>query len=243
MSPHEIELYACAAAVVTAGLRALVLVGPADGGAGGRAVSGGVQPGEVLAAVRAASARRPRPWVALGLFAVMAVMAVVQYAAPAVVGDLMRQPGALSDGQWWRAATALLVQSSGAAQIACNLPALLVVGVVAESVLGGWRTLGVFLVSGVAAQTVSLGGWAPRGGGDSVAVCGLVGALAVVCLLRGGDFGRTFKDSPLVLLVPAAGLFLCAIRNNHGVGLVVGCLLGLVLSVRTRAGLPRPAAA
>ncbi|WP_052441094.1 rhomboid family intramembrane serine protease [Streptacidiphilus anmyonensis] len=241
MSPHEIELYACAAAVVTAGLRTLVLVGPADGARAGRTARGGVQPGEVVAVLRAALARRP--WVSLGLFAVMAVMAVVQYAAPAVVGDLMRQPGALSDGQWWRAGTALLVQSSGLAQIACNLPALLVVGVVAEAVLGGWRTAGVFLVSGVAAQTASLAGWAPRGGGDSVAVCGLVGALAVVCLLRGADFGRTFQDSPLVLLVPAAGLVLCALRNNHGVGLVAGCLLGLLLSVRGPVGLPRPAAA
>jgi rhomboid protease GluP len=76
-----------------------------------------------------------------------------------------------------------------------------------------------------------------------VAVCGLVGALAVVCLLRGGDFGRTFKDSGLVLLVPVAGLVLCVLRNNHGVGLLVGSLLGLALSVRARAGVARPVAA
>ncbi|MFD4396757.1 rhomboid family intramembrane serine protease [Kitasatospora sp. NPDC058397] len=234
MSPHEIGLYASAAVVVSVGLQALALAGSAAGpGAGAPAgAPAGAGPGEVLAVVRAALARRPR--VTLTLFALMAVMAVLQYAVPTLVDDLMRQPGALSDGQWWRAGTALLVQSSGIAQIAMNLPALLVVGAVAESVLGWWRTLAVFLASGVLAHVVSLAGWSPRGGGDSVAVCGLLGALAVTCLLRGSALGLTFKGTWYLLLIPAAGLFLCALRNNHGAGLVAGCLLGLVLATGTR---------
>ncbi|RKT19674.1 membrane associated rhomboid family serine protease [Streptomyces sp. 1114.5] len=246
MSPHEIGLYASAAVVVGVGLRTLVVAGagpdgPAGGGAGagGAAVGGAAAggPGEVLAVVRGALARRP--WVTIALFAVMAVMAVVQYAVPAAVDDLMRQPGALSDGQWWRAGTALLVQSSGLGQIAFNLPALLVIGAVAETVLGWWRTLAVFLVSGVLAHVVSLAGWSPRGGGDSVAVCGLLGALAVVCLLRGNVRGTVpgpgLKAHWYLLLVPAAAVFLCALRNNHGAGLLVGCLLGLVLVPRASA--------
>ncbi|MEV7927173.1 MULTISPECIES: rhomboid family intramembrane serine protease [unclassified Kitasatospora] len=239
MSPHEIGLYASAAVVVSVGLQALVLAGSNVGqGVGSAAGPGagapaGAGPGEVLAVVRGALARRPRA--TLTLFAVMAVMAVLQYAVPALVEDLMRQPGALSDGQWWRAGTALLVQSSGITQIAMNLPALLVVGAVAESVLGWWRTLAVFLVSGVLAHVVSLAGWSPRGGGDSVAVCGLLGALAVTCLLRGNTLGLTFKGTWYLLLIPAAGLFLCALRNNHGAGLVAGCLLGLALAAGTRA--------
>ncbi|WP_189304902.1 rhomboid family intramembrane serine protease [Streptomyces albospinus] len=184
-----------------------------------------------------------RPWGTITLFAVMAVMAVVQYAVPAAVNDLMRQPGALSNGQWWRAGTALLVQSSGITQIALNLPALLVVGAVAESALGRWRTLAVFLTSGVLAHVVSLADWSPRGGGDSVAICGLLGALAVTCLLRGNALGLTFKDSWYALIVPAAGLFLCLVHNNHGAGLLAGCLLGLAITARMRTRLPQPAAA
>lgn len=123
---------------VGVGLRALVLAVPANaaGAGGGPASAGG--PGEVLAVVREGLARRPRA--TLGLFAVMAVMAVVQYLVPSVIGDLMRRPDALSDGQWWRAVTALLVQCSGIGQIAFNLSALLVIGAVAEEVLGRWRT-------------------------------------------------------------------------------------------------------
>ncbi|WP_069815119.1 rhomboid family intramembrane serine protease [Streptomyces sp. TP-A0874] len=232
MSPHEIGLYASAAVVVGVGLRMLVLVSPADGSAAGASAGDNVGPGEVLAVVRAALARRP--WVTIALFAVMAVMAVVQYAVPATVEGLMRHPGALSDGQWWRAGTALLVQSSGIGQIAFNLPALLVVGAIAESILGWWRTLGVFLVSGVLAHVVSLAGWSPYGGGDSVAVGGLLGALAVICLLRPNALALPFKDIWYVLLVPATGLFLCLLHNNHGAGLVAGCLLGLVLAAPTK---------
>ncbi|MEU9047131.1 MULTISPECIES: rhomboid family intramembrane serine protease [unclassified Kitasatospora] len=251
MTPHEIGLYASAAVVIGAGLRTLVLAGSPAGLTGASkgastgastdattAQAGG--PGDVLAVVRAALARRP--WVTAALFAVMAVMAVVQYAVPSVIDDLMRQPDALSDGQWWRAGTALLVQSSGLMQIAINLPALLVIGAVAESVLGWWRTAAVFLVSGVLAHVVSLSGWSPRGGGDSVAVCGLLGALAVTCLLRGDLRGPGLRANWPVLLIPAAGLFLCAMRNNHGAGLVAGCLLGLVLAVGARTRLPQPAA-
>ncbi|MGW1893893.1 rhomboid family intramembrane serine protease [Streptomyces sp. NPDC002004] len=238
MSPHGIELYASAAVVVGAGLRTLVLFGPASGPAGGTAGRGPRQ-NDVLAAVRGAWAQRP--WGTAVLFALMAVMAVVQYAVPGVVDDLMRRPGALTDGQWWRAGTALLVQSSGIMQIAVNLSALLVVGAIAESVFGWWRTLAVFLVGGVAAHVVSLAGWSLYGGGDSVAICGLLGALAVTALLRRDALGLTFRSIWYVLLIPAAGLFLCLLRNNHGAGLVAGCLCGLLL-VGTEVRLPRPAA-
>lgn len=232
MSPHEIGLYASAAVVVGAGLRTLVLAGLTGGSGHGGSASGDSGPGEVLAVVRTALARRPR--VTLALFAVMAAMAVVQYAVPGVVEGLMRRPGALSDGQWWRAGTALLVQSSGITQIAFNLSALLVIGAVTEAVLGRWRTLGVFLASGVLAHVVSLAGWAPNGGGDSVAICGLLGALAVTCLLGRSTPGVTAKDIWPVLLIPAAGTFLCLLENNHGAGLVAGCLIGLALALRGR---------
>lgn len=241
MSPHEIGLYVSAAVVVGAGLRTLVLAGPGSSGPaeGGPTAAG---PSEVVGVVRAALLRRP--WVTAALFAVMAVMAVVQYAVPEVIDDLMREPGALSDGQWWRAGSALLVQSSGLMQIAFNLSALLVIGAVAESVLGWWRTLTVFLVSGVLAHVVSLSGWAPRGGGDSVAICGLLGALVVTCLLRGRLRGPALRANWFVLLIPVAGLVLCVMENNHGIGLVVGCVLGLLLvATGTRSRLPQTAAA
>jgi rhomboid protease GluP len=93
-------------------------------------------------------------------------------------------------------------------------------------VFGDGLTLLVFLASGVAAHAVSTAGWSPYGGGDSVAICGLVGALAVWYLLRGAGGPRW-----VLPLVPAAGVALCALRNNHGVGVLVGCAFGVLLAV------------
>jgi rhomboid protease GluP len=109
-------------------------------------------------------------------------------------------------------------------QIACNLPALLVVGAVAEHVMGRWRMLAAFLLPGLLAQWVSLAAWSPSGGGgDSVAICGLVGALTTTAALT-----LPFRTTWIALLVPPAGLVLCVLHNNHGVGVVTGCVVGAV---------------
>jgi rhomboid protease GluP len=209
-----VVLYLCAAAVVIAGSQVLL------------ELTGAGPPWEV--ARRAW--RRPVPPVAVGLVVLMAVLAVVQTVHPAVIGALEREP----HGGWWRVGTALLVQTSGWFQLLFNLAALIAVVPVAARTLGNVWTLVVFLAAGVVAQVVSAAGWSPRGGGDSVAICGLAGALAVGYLLRG-----TRRDlRRLLLLVPAAAVVLCVLTNNHGVGLLVGCAFGVLLAFR-----PAPAAA
>ncbi|MFJ8313066.1 MULTISPECIES: rhomboid family intramembrane serine protease [unclassified Streptomyces] len=216
MNFHTVILYGCAVAVVLPGARII------QSEAGGRRVS----PPELLRVLW----RRPVPWAAAAMAAVMAAMAVVQSAAPAVMDHLQREPG----GPWWRAVTALLVQTSGWFQLGFNLAAVLVIAPVAQRLLGPVLMPLVFLVSGVAAQAVSMAGWSVTGGGDSVGLCGLVGALAVARALCATD-PVTRRPS---LLVPAAGLVLCALSNNHGVGVVTGCVLGAAAVVwgRVRVG-------
>lgn len=200
----HVILYLCAAAVVLAGTQLLL------------ELTGFGPPWEVVPRMW----RRPVPPVAAALVAVLAVMGVVQTVHPAIIGTLERDP----DGGWWRCVTALLVQSSGWFQVVFNLAALVVVAPVAARTLGSLWTLVVYLVAGVAAHVVSTAGWSPHGGGDSVAICGLVGALAVGYSLRG-----TRRDlRRLLLLIPAAAVVLCALTNNHGVGLAVGCLFGVL---------------
>ncbi|MEV6046311.1 rhomboid family intramembrane serine protease [Streptomyces xanthochromogenes] len=214
MTLHTVILYGCAAAVVLPGVR--IVQAEADG----RRVS----PAALLRVLW----RRPVPWTAAAMVAVMTAMAVVQTAAPSVVDHLQREPGA----PWWRAVTALLVQTSGWVQLAFNLAALLAIAPVAQRVLGPVRMPLVFLASGVAAQAVSMAGWSPTGGGDSVAVCGLIGALSISHARHPGP-GPT-----RLLLIPAAGLVLCVLGNNHGVGVLAGFVLGAPL-----AGLSKPGAA
>ncbi|MFK0179053.1 rhomboid family intramembrane serine protease [Streptomyces xanthochromogenes] len=214
MTSHTVILYGCAAAVVLPGVR--IVQAEADG----RRVSPAALPRVLW--------RRPVPWTAAAMVAVMTAMAVVQTAVPSVMDHLRRAPGA----PWWRAVTALLVQTSGWVQLVFNLAALIAVAPVAQRLLGPVRMPLVFLAAGIAAQTVSMAAWSPTGGGDSVAVCGLVGALAMSRVLRPGPPAARL----LALLVPVAGLTLCALRNNHGVGVVVGCALGAaVLTLRPRA--------
>lgn len=214
LSNHTVVVYACAAAVMAPGFQLLVELAATTGSRGG--------PVSLLDTARKIWSR-PVPTVALGLVMVMAVMAVVQTVYPSIIGMLERDP----HGGWWRCVTALLVQSSGWVQLGFNLPALIVVAPVAARVLGSWQTLIVYLVAGITSHVVSTAGWAPHGAGNSVAICGLVGALAVGYTLRGARLALRL----LVLLIPAAGVALCLVANNHGIGLVVGCAFGALLAV------------
>ncbi|MER5889767.1 rhomboid family intramembrane serine protease [Streptomyces sp. NPDC001941] len=217
MNMHTLAIYGCAAAVIVAGVQLLAALAAKDG-------EQGPPP---LALLR--MWRRPVPRASAVLVGLMAAFGVVQTAVPQVIDSLERHPHA----SWWHAVTALSVQSSGWFQLAFNLLALAAVAPVAERWFGPWKTLLVFAASGVAAQAVSMSGWSPTGGGDSVAICGLLGALSVRYAIRGEAPGLRRVS----LLVPAAGLVLCLLANNHGAGLLVGCALGAVLTVPSRSPL------
>ncbi|MGO4458161.1 rhomboid family intramembrane serine protease [Streptomyces sp. M-16] len=217
MNMHIVLLYGCAVAVIVPGIRLLTTLAAADGG----------ETPPPVALLRAW--RRPVPGVAVGLLAAMVVLGVLQTVVPGTINALARHP----HGAWWRAVTALAVQSSGWIQLLFNLAALAVVAPVAERQFGPWRTMLVFAASGVTAQAVSMAGWSVRGGGDSVAICGLVGALATWYAVRGSVVALRWVS----LLVPAAGLVLCLLTNNHGVGLLVGAALGVGLTVPARSPL------
>lgn len=213
---HELELYASAAVVIGAGqplLIALSGTGPEER-----------SPVQILSAIWR---RRPWPWATTVVLAAVLVMIGLQYGVHGLSEHLMRQPDALHDGQWWRVFTALFIQSSGLLQIVINVPALAVAGPVAERCFGPGRWLLIFFGSGVAANIVSEAGWSRHGGGCSIAICGLVGALAAVCLARTANPKR---QRVMAIAILAAGVFLGAIENNHGAGLLAGCVLGLAVA-------------
>ncbi|MGW1838043.1 rhomboid family intramembrane serine protease [Streptomyces sp. NPDC002067] len=214
MNMHSVLLYGCAVIVIVPGFQLLATLATKDC----------EEKSTPLALLRAW--RQPVPRAAAVLVAAMVVLGVAQTAAPAMIDALGRHP----HGAWWRAVTALTVQSSGWFQLLFNLAALVVVAPLAERQFGPWRTLLVFAASGVTAQTVSMAGWSLRGGGDSVAICGLVGALATWYAARGSVIALRRG----ALLIPAAGLVLCLLTNNHGVGLLVGSALGVGLATSAR---------
>jgi membrane associated rhomboid family serine protease len=61
-------------------------------------------------------------------------------------------------GDWWRTFTALLVQDGGVAGTISNLAFLLVLGAMAEQVLGVGRWLVCYLGAGLVGELAGLGG-------------------------------------------------------------------------------------
>jgi membrane associated rhomboid family serine protease len=109
---------------------------------------------------------------------VAGVMAVLQYAVPATIPALQRDPTALRHGEWWRLVSPLLVQTLGWYQVLANLVTLAAIGLVAERVLGRWRWVLMFLAGTVGGQVAAYA-WHEGGGGDSIAICGLAAGLVV----------------------------------------------------------------
>ncbi|MFL5883284.1 MAG: rhomboid family intramembrane serine protease, partial [Actinomycetota bacterium] len=174
--------------------------------------------------------QRP-PVVTAVVFVVTATTSVLGLQIPGVLEALQRTPQGLH-GERWRTFTTLMVQDGGVVGTLSNLAFLLVMGVVAEQVLEAWRWLVCYFGAGLAGELAGYA-WQPHGAGNSVAVCGLAGAL-VVALLAG---------SPVPRLVPMVLLYWCgallSVRWGAGplvVGIVAAAAVQLVPSWTVAAG-------
>ena len=107
---------------------------------------------------------------------VTAVISVAGLVWPQVLASLQRTPAGLH-GESWRWLTSLLVQDGGLFGTVSNLIFLVGLGVAAEQVMSRSAMITAYLVAGLAGQAAGYV-WQPIGGGNSVAVCGLAGALA-----------------------------------------------------------------
>jgi membrane associated rhomboid family serine protease len=109
------------------------------------------------------------------VFAVTAAVNVTQLVHHPLLGALERTP-AVRHGEWWRIGTALLVQDGGIAGTVNNLGFLLLLGTVAEQVVGRGRWLVAYLGAALMGEMAGWY-WQPTGGGNSVAICGLAGVI------------------------------------------------------------------
>ena len=178
--------------------------------------------------------QRP-PVVTAVVFVVTATTSVLGLLIPGMLEALQRTPQGLH-GEWWRTFTALFVQDGGVVGTLSNLAFLLVMGVVAEQVLGAWRWLVCYFGAGLVGELAGYA-WQPRGAGNSVAICGLAGALTVA-LVVGAWVSRV---APVVLAYWCGAL----VGSRWGPGwLLVGVAGGLVVQVALGRGLPvgRPVA-
>jgi len=123
------------------------------------------------------------PWLTATVGIATTVVSLWAAADADVMRALQRDPAGFSADEWWRLVTALFVQADGWYQLVFNLLSLAVFGYLAEEYLGRWRWSLLYFGAGLVGQALGYA-WEPPGGGNSVAVCGLVGGLAVAVLLR-----------------------------------------------------------
>ena len=128
--------------------------------------------------------------------AVTAAVSIVGLVAEPVLLALRRDAVALSAGQLWRLLTSLLVQDGGVPGTVFNLLGLLLVGMAAERRFRARAWVAAYLVGGLTGELVGWAGWQPVGGGNSVGVCGLAGALAVAVLRDTRPPGRLETVAP-----------------------------------------------
>ena len=126
------------------------------------------------------------PWLTSAVGVVTAAVSVAGLVHDPLLDGLRRAPGEPGAGGW-RLLTALLVHDSPAA-LATNLLLLAVVGTAAEQQRSRPSWAAAYVVGGLAGELAGVR-WQPSGAGDSVAVLGLLGGVAVVAWLR--------RDPPL----------------------------------------------
>jgi len=165
------------------------------------------------------------PWLTVSVFVLTTLVTAAQFAWPGVVPALRRQPSMVADGEAWRFVTAWLVHDEGARQIVFNFTALAIAGTFVELVLGRWIWVAAYVIGGLSGEIAGLF-WQPVGAGNSVAVCGLIGALASWQARRRAVPVLARFIFPLACF--GGGLVLIANRDIHGPPLLVGGAIGLL---------------
>ncbi|WP_329192508.1 MULTISPECIES: hypothetical protein [unclassified Streptomyces] len=195
--------------------------------------------------------RRPTPWAAMGLTALVIAGLVTQLCWSGAMDAFGGDP---SKTGWWRPVTSVFMQNGGLFGDAWNLATIAVIAALAEWFWGGPLMLALF-AAGILLPTYidTLFGESDRStdprnfAGSSGATYFLAATLAAPLLLRALRAGRSRTGTQQALLalgVPVLGLAMWfAQSNGHGLVAVYGSLLGALACLLPRSPeAPRPAA-
>jgi membrane associated rhomboid family serine protease len=153
------------------------------------------------------------------------------YRSP-VFAELVQIPLFVELGEWWRVFTAAFLHI-GPVHLALNMLGLLVFGSELERQLGRWRFLALYLLS-LLGGAVAIQLFGNPGGpvaGASTAIYGLLGALAVLMLVRRQDL----RGIVTLLALNVALSFLPGVSLlGHLGGLVAGALTTALLVLTRR---------
>lgn len=194
----------------------------------GVGISSAFVAGVITARTTANSRVVPIPVLTLVCFLVVSAFSLAQMVfAPDLLPLLRRDAVRVYADEPWRMVTSLLVQDGGWAGAAFNLVALLVLGTVAERILG-WRRWAVTAAISVASAQLLALMWQPTGAGNSILNCGLAGAICAVALM---DRRSCQAFAPTIAASVCFALLLVA-RDIHGVAAAAGALVTGAYSLR-----------
>lgn len=165
------------------------------------------------------------PWLTVILATVTFVTSAVGNVLPGFLDALDRSGSRLSDGQWWRIVSPLVVQDGGWPGTIFNIVALLVLGAFVESLWTRRTLMLTYLAAGITSEVIAYTFLQHQGfAGNSVAVMGLAALLGVTCARFGPAPARLAGAIALL-----AGIILLVTANLHGVGFAVGAIIGCVV--------------
>jgi rhomboid protease GluP len=196
--------------------------------------------------IRVSRSRGPRAtWLLTAVVVAVSAISALAIGDTSDLGVAMRAGalvrGVVDSGEWWRLVACLFVHV-GIVHLALNALGLFLLGRLAEDLFGSARTIAIFGVAGVAGALASYLA-APIGisAGASGAVFGLLGAVFVEITWHRQRYRQAWKRGMwgglAVVTVGQLGYgFLYPVIDQwaHGVGLVAGGLIGVVLSPSAR---------
>ncbi|MCX5386963.1 rhomboid family intramembrane serine protease [Streptomyces sp. NBC_00083] len=185
--------------------------------------------------------RREPPWVAIGLWLIVAIPSLLQFAFPVIYDVLHRDSDQIIDhGQWWRVYTSFMVQDGGVGGTAFNLFILALFGFAAERVWGTRMLLAfvpaLMLVFSV--DTFLVHG--PPGGGNSGLTFRLATSIVGLALLTRPCRRHYLMAAAIVV----DGAVLLLLGDGHGEPMITGMVAGLIAALvqRRRPRVWRPVA-
>ncbi|WP_344293032.1 rhomboid family intramembrane serine protease [Agromyces neolithicus] len=191
----------------------------------------------VLTRARAA-ADRGAPVVTYSLIGITLAVFVLQLIPGLAITDRLLYAGVYAipgNLEPWRMITSVFVHSTGLIfHVLLNMYTLWIFGQLLEGLLGRWRFLALYLISGLGGSIGVLWLSDPRVGvvGASGAIFGLMGAFLVIQRRLGGQTTQLFVLLGINLVIGFIPGFSIAWQAHLG-GLVVGALVGFIF-VETR---------
>jgi rhomboid protease GluP len=163
------------------------------------------------------------PWLTLLVFAATSAVTAVMLAGWPWLGPALERDPKMLAGEWWRFVTSWFVLTDGWVQIGLNSVGLLAYGTLVELTLGGVWWVVAYVVAGLAGEIAGIF-WQPVGGGNSVAICGLIGLFSVWQAMQPHTAGPPRVLNAVVW--GGIGLWLVTHDDIHGAALVAGFVVG-----------------